>query len=177
MQVLSRTLSAHLNDSLLRKQVKQQFPARFAGLALGGYVVDQTLFTAGSTVAGRISVPRSQPFTFRSLDVYRLTTGDPTTFRVAPPSTFAPGECWFVFDPALSGPQIVTLDALIAAHDATATTARQAAEDADVEALNEMDAFLAGGAWNTRTNLEQNQHMHNLTRMVLRIWARLQASD
>ena len=162
MQVLTRTLVRSFNSDLIRREIKQTFPTKFTrsdGLQLGGYVVDKDAFTTNSVVKGRIEEPAAEPQTVK----------DGTEGR----EVYQPGELRAAFDPALSAAQVTEFDNLLTNHVETNTTPEQNSEDKDQETLDEIKAFDDGDPWNQRTNTEQNQHIKNLNRVVLRLGDRL----
>jgi len=163
MQILIKTLSRNFNRQLLRREIKQQFPAKFKVIDLGGFEVDESLFTTGSIIPKRIVKPRTAPHTVsKTLDSEDI---------------YQPAELRIRFEPDLTAPEQTTLDSLLASHDELQTTPRQNAEDTDDTTLDDIDAFLNGQPFNARNNPDQNQHIRDIDRMILRIWKRLQAAE
>lgn len=166
-QTLTRELTRDFNPAGVNREIKTAFPAKFVqgDATFPGYVVDETQFTTGSTVVGRIVTPAG------SSVVIATSNGVPT-------DTAANGEIRMFFDPDLTAPQITNLDAnVLVDHVVTDTTPKQVAEDLDITTLDDLETFEAGGAFNTLTNLQQNDWVGALTRQVLRIWERLEAAE
>lgn len=166
-QTLVRTLVRDFNADLINREIKAAFPAKFTqgDATLPGYEVDLAQFTTGSGIQGRIFTPTAQAVVI-------------TTINGVPSDTAQPGEIRMSFNPNLTAGQVTNLDdTVLVDHVVTDTTPKQAAEDQDEQALADIEAFDAGDAWNLRTALEQNQHMVDINRMVLRIWDKLEAAE
>lgn len=166
-QTLARTLVRDFNHALINREIKTAFPAKFTqgDASLPGYVEDETQFTTGSTIVGRIFTPAAGPV------VIATANGTAT-------DTAAAGEIRMFFDPDLTAPQITNLDDnVLVDHVVTDTTPKQVAEDLDVTTLNDLETFEAGTAFNTLTAPNQNAWVDALTRQVLRIWERLEAAE
>jgi hypothetical protein len=163
VQILTRTLARNFNVQLIRRELRQQFPAKFMNFDLGGYEIDPALFTTGSTMPRRIVKPRSAPHV-----VTRTLQGE---------VIMQPGELRGFFEPDLSPAQVTAFDAILANHVETDTTPRQNAEDIDASMLAEIEAFAIGPPWNAQNNPSQNQHIARLNRMILRIWKKLDPGE
>ena len=162
---LVRLLTRLINQELLLKEIKEQFPTKFQKLDLGGYEIDSKLFTTGSTAVGRIWKAR-------------LSSVVVATSHGVPTDTFAAGEIRIDFNPEMTVAEETTLDNLIVNHDETDTNPRQNAEEVDSVALADIERFKdAEGSWDAHTAAQQDQHMDNLERMVLRIWDKLDPGE
>ncbi|KKM85933.1 hypothetical protein LCGC14_1283980 [marine sediment metagenome] len=82
--------------------------------------------------------------------------------------TFAdPGELVFSFDQALTPTEDTTLDAVLAAHDATKRTTLQLARTADDDAVPILVNNFQN--WSTLTPLQKDNNHRQLTRLIARI--------
>ena len=114
----------------------------------------------GMLIAGFTRMGRQQYEPFASTQVISTATGQPDV-------TAEPGELQFRYAVALTAPQEATLDAFLAAHDASLKSDVQINRERDVTAKDQFIQTYQD--WDTLTDIQKDNRTQELFRVVARI--------
>ena len=149
MTILIKIMNKDLNHERLRDEIE------FAGLPA----------QSGLLIAGFTRINNRLHESFASTQIISRASdpgGGPDITDSA-----APGELRFDYVPDLTAPQQVTLDGILAAHDATKLSRDQQNKDSDLAAIAPLIANFQN--WGSLNNPAKDNNHRQLTRLVARL--------